>query len=205
MRRGLLAARATRGGGAGRRRPLGLRRLLRCDRARRASARLRAEAVDGAPAPGCVRSRPGAAPAGLGACAQPCRPPGGADPALGRRRRRPADLRQRLQRLRRAVPARRGPGRERERRDRHRRDHVRRQRRPGGAGRRADERAAARAAHRGRRRLLARSGHAGGGAGRRRLADVRGSARARDRPRAAAAWEARSRPHSSRRVPASRP
>ena len=99
-----------------------------------------------------------------------CRRSGGADPALARRRRRPADLRQRLQHLRRAVPARGGPGRERERRDGHRRDHLRRQRLPGGAGRRPDERAAARAAHRGRRGLLARPGNAGGGAARRRLA-----------------------------------
>ena len=85
------------GGGAARGRPLRLHRLLRCDRARRAPARLRAEAVDDAPAPGRVGRRPGAAPAGLGAGVRARRPPGGADPALAGRRRRPADLRQRLQ------------------------------------------------------------------------------------------------------------
>ena len=171
------------GRSARRRRPLRLHRVLRRDRARRAAARLRAEAVDDAPASGCVGRRPGAAPAGLGAGVQPRRPPGGADPALTCRRRRPADVRQRLQHLRRAVPARGGPGRERERRDGHRRDHVRRQRRAGGAGRCSDARPAARAAHRGRRRLLARAGNAGGGVARRRLAHLRGPAGPRDRSR----------------------
>ena len=205
VRRGLLAARAKEVADAARGRPLRLHRLLRCDRARRAPARLRAEAVGDAPAPGRVGRRPGAAPAGLGAGARARRPPGGADPALARRRRRPADLRQRLQHLRRAVPARGGPGRERERRDGDRRDHLRRQRLPGGAGRRPDERPAARPAHRGRRRLLARPGNAGGGAARRRLAHVRRPARAAAPVSAAAAWEARSRPRSSPPAPAFRP
>ena len=57
-----------------------------------------------------------------------------------------------------------------------------------------DARAAARAAHRGRRRLLARAGYAGRGAARRRLADVRRPAGPRRPVSAAAAWGARSRP-----------
>ena len=109
------------------------------------------------------------------------------------------------QHLRRAVPARSGPGRERERRDGHRRDHLRRQRRPGGAGRRAHERPAARAAHRGRRCLLAGSGNAGGGAARRRLARRPPSGWAAGPVSVEAAWAARSRPRSSPPAPASRP
>ena len=145
--------------------------------------------------------RPGAAAAGLGAGARARRRPGGADPAHARRRRRPADLRQRLQRLRRAVPARRGPGRERERRDGHRRDHLRRQRRARGAGRRPRRMPGcsccsprSTASTRARRERRARSC----------------STTARSRPRsgwaagpdsAAAAWGARSRPRSSPPAP----